>query len=211
MSIPIPMPSSGSTAKLKLPLPLTVPPPLVTPVNLGSTRREPSKRPTVLMLETTVPVNGLSSRALLVRTRPSICGLARLPLTSALADTGPVRSKVSTPVSRHRLSAPPLNRAWANSGLRTSSSCQRPPPRPVTRPWNRPMVLPSGDLMIPRAAALRCEMAILRPRSTGAEVRIRPDRVRPFTVNLASPTGTCERDWVSFTVPLTVPPSPRSG
>ena len=65
--------------------------------------------------------------------------------------------------------------------------------------------------MIPRAAALRWDIAILRPRSTGAEVRISPDRVSPFTVSFASPTGTCEPDWVSLTVPLTVPPSPRSG
>ena len=83
-------------------------------------------------------------------------------------------------------------------------------PSPVTLPWKRPMVWPPGDLMIPRAAALRWEMAILRPRSTGVEVRIRPERVSPFTVSLASPTGTCAPVWLSLTVPLAVPPRPRS-
>ena len=70
MSITMPMPSPAATAKLKLPLPLSVPPPAVVPVRLGSSRREPSNWPVALILETTVPVRGLSSRALLVLTLP---------------------------------------------------------------------------------------------------------------------------------------------
>ena len=101
------MPNPSAAARLKLPRADTVPPAPAFAVISSTKRREPSKRPRASRSVSKVPVIALSSRALLVRTLPRMTGAARRPVTSAPIETGPERSKISTPVIRHSVSPGP--------------------------------------------------------------------------------------------------------
>ncbi len=100
--MPIPLPAPNS----KLPRPLTVPVP-ARPLMLVRLRRDPSNVPAALMPVMTVPVVALSSRPPSLETLPRISGLEGVPPRSAETASGPDKSIVSTPISRHSVSAGP--------------------------------------------------------------------------------------------------------
>ena len=183
-SIPMPKPP----VKSKLPCPETRPSLPALAVKLSMTSFDPPNRPAAATPVNTMPVTGLSIRALAVRSDPWIIGLAAVPVISAPMAIGPETSNPSTPANRQRVSAAPLNRIWPKSAPFCNRDERSASPLGVIRNWPRPIVCPPLCATA-RAAALLAERTADRATSTGRDERTNPERVMPRMRKSAFPVG----------------------
>ena len=102
------MPTPAMPLKVKRPVPVTDPPFCDAAAKLEMTSCAPEKRPRALTLARRMPVTGLLIVLLSVAKVPVMRGSPNVPRMSADTLTGPPISTISTPVSRHRVSAAPL-------------------------------------------------------------------------------------------------------